>query len=105
MDLGVAQYVIGATFHQLIKNNFSGSAATRKPARDRQCLLDLRRRIRAHYLATGANRKRGAKSMIGRLTLKMFQPAKAGSVPRLKAKAAESRNLVPLLPLLCQEHY
>ena len=67
-------------------------------------MLHLRRRMRAFYLTIGADRKRGGRSMVGRITLKMFTPSKEGKVPRLRAKAAESRVLVPLLTMLCAEN-
>ncbi|CAK0805581.1 unnamed protein product, partial [Prorocentrum cordatum] len=93
MDLGIVQFVLGYMFWVLVKNNFARSTKGRAAQRHRECLIHLRRRIRSFYLQTGANQKRGSKSMVGRLTFEMFLPTNVGS-----------RALVPLLPLLCREN-
>ena len=59
----------------------------------------LRRRMRAFYRTRP--RARGEMSAIGKLTEGMLGQM---ATPRLKAKAAETRNLCPLLPQLCAEH-
>ena len=56
-------------------------------------LKHSRLRLRAYY--KGVKRERGKMTAIGRLSLPMLSSV---ATPRLKAKAAESRNLVPSCP-------
>ena len=61
--------------------------------------------MKAYYIQIGATKKESTKSMIDRITIKMVKPEKASAKPRLRAKAAETRTLVGLLPQLCAESY
>ena len=99
LDLGVTQYLIGAVFRELIENNFCGSDFIYVDMRRTANLKALRVRLRTYY--RGVRRERGRMTCIGRLSMPMLGPV---ANPRLKAKAAESRNLVPLLSVLCDEH-
>ncbi|CAK0840011.1 unnamed protein product, partial [Prorocentrum cordatum] len=100
LDLGVSQYLIGMILCLLLTNNFSQSQKSTKKLRMHDGLLHLRRRIRAYYLANPQ-----VTSKIDKISLKMFMPSKETAHPRLRAKAAETRWLVPLMPLLCRESY
>ena len=104
MDLGVTQLVVGQLFWVLCANNFARSAKRTKTMRLQDNLWHLRRRLKAFYKGLGpAGRE---KSKIDKITYKMFQPAgKVTKYSRLRAKAAETRHLVPLLPMWCQENY
>ena len=100
LDLGVCQFLIGAILYQLLTNNFSMSKKRTLPLRLHDSLLHLRRRIRAYYIASPR-----VTSKIDKISLKMFMPSKKGVAPRLHAKAAETRWLVPLMPMLCRESF
>ena len=100
VDLGIAQYLVGAVFRQLVENNFIRSAAIHADARRFDNLKHLRRRIWAYYQSIAL--PRGTRSAIGRLSLAQIGPL---AKPRLSAKAAETRNLVPLLVQLCEESF
>eukprot|EP00959_Pyramimonas_sp_CCMP1952_P315809 6609747-Pyramimonas_sp.AAC.1 len=57
--------------------------------------------MKAHYISIGAGTKQRNKSTIGRASLKMSQPPeKQPNKARLRAKAAETRRIVGLLPQL-----
>ena len=99
LDLGVTQYLIGWVFSTLIEANFAQSQEVYVFASRRENIRHLRRRLAVYYKSLG--RSRGTMSAIGNLTLLMIGP---NTNPRLKAKAAESRNLVPLLTQLCSEN-
>ena len=98
-DLGICQYLIGAVFMRLILKNFGKSTKLLAPMRHHENLKHLRRRLWAYYASLPRNR--GRMSAIGKLTSKMLGTT---AQPRLKAKAAESRNLVRLLPQRCREN-
>ena len=89
----------GMVFRRLIENNFAGSTYVYKDMLRIENLMALRRRLTKFYGCRP--RARGAMSAIGRLTLPMFGPL---GKPRLRSKAAECRNLVPLLKMLCAEY-
>eukprot|EP00959_Pyramimonas_sp_CCMP1952_P215295 4504802-Pyramimonas_sp.AAC.1 len=93
-------------FSLLIANKFSRPAKSTSKLRTHDSLLHFRRRIRSYYLTIPGHRLLGV-SRIDQISLKMFMPdqKKSKRVPRLTAKAAESRWLVPLLPILCLESY
>eukprot|EP00959_Pyramimonas_sp_CCMP1952_P188424 3940369-Pyramimonas_sp.AAC.1 len=55
-------------------------------------MIHLRRRLSSHYETNNFDPK--SMSRIQKLTYKMLAPARP---PRLKAKAAKTRNLLPLL--------
>ena len=99
LDLGVSQYLAGAVFATLIQNNFAKSDHVYVDMMRRQNLFHLRRRLSAYYRSLV--RPRGTMSQIGKLTLPMLSSL---AKPRLKSKAAECRNLIPLLPQLCAEN-
>ena len=99
LDLGVTQYLIGTVIMALIEGKFCKSDFMYVGMRWQANLKQLRLRLRAYY--EGVKRERGKMSQIGRLSIPMRSTV---ATPRLKAKAAESRNLVDLLPLLCEEH-
>ena len=99
LDLGVAQYLIGAVFRELIEHNFCRSDFVYIDMRRHANLKALRLRLRTYY--KGVRRERGKMTAIGRLSLPMLSTVEK---PRLSAKAAESRNLVPLLQVLCEEN-
>ena len=98
LDLGVTQFVIGAVFLQLCMNNFARSPAIHAETRRAHNIMHLRRRMWAFYKSQG--KSRSAQSAIGKLTYKMLGPA---DKPRSKAKAAESRHVLPLCVQLCNE--
>ena len=99
LDLGVSQYLAGALFMTLIKNNFANSDVVYVDMQRRHNMIHLRRRMSAYYKTQ--RRPRGQMSQIGKLTLPMLSSLR---LPRLKSKAAECRNLIPLLPQLCTEN-
>jgi hypothetical protein len=99
LDLGVSQYVAGLVFRRLIENNFARSTQRTADLKRFDNLHHLRRRMRSYYKTL--KRPRGTMSAIGRLTLLMLGKLKE---PRLKAKAAETRNIIPLLTQLCAEN-
>ena len=98
MDLGVSQYLVGSVFRQLIESNFCNSTHRHVDARRFENLKALRRRLQTYYGTL--DRARGTMSAIGRLTFPMIGELKW---PKLKSKAAECRNLVPLTVLLHNE--
>ena len=99
IDLGIAQYLVGAVFMQLIESNFARADVPYVWMSRQANIVHLRRRMRVYYKT--CRRARGTMSAIGRLTLKMLGST---TKPRLAAKAAETRNLVPLLAQLCGEN-
>ena len=98
LDLGVTQYLVGSVLWALIAGNFAKSEMATAELRRLENIKHLRRRMWAFYNANV--RTRGEQSAIGRLTFKMLS---SQTCPRLKAKAAESRNLLPLCLQLVQE--
>ena len=98
-DLGITQLLEAAVFMRLLLNNFAQSSSHFADMRLRDNLLRLRRRIRAYY--NSMPRARGTMSAIGKLSLKML--GHETDHPRLAAKAAETRNLMHLLPQICLE--
>ena len=99
MDLGITQLLIGKIFMTLVKNNFAKSLAPHAEVRLSDNMKFLRKRIRKYY--GEQSRSRREMNAIGRLTYPMLsKPA----LPKLKAKAAETRNLLPLCPLICREN-
>ena len=102
MDLGVLQYLVGAVFWTLVSNNFARSNSDQAEARRASNMLHLRRRLWAFYKSEDrASHEQGKRTKIGKLTLKQLGPH---AKPRLRAKAAETRHLVPLLVQLCREN-
>eukprot|EP00969_Alexandrium_andersonii_P008896 389276-Alexandrium_andersonii.AAC.1 len=99
LDLGVTQFLVGSVFRRLLDNNFCKSKQAFAKLKFRDNLRHLRRRMRAYYASQSI--PRGHMSAIGKLTEKMLS---SKDVPRLKAKAAETRNLVPLCVQLVSEH-
>ena len=99
VDLGVAQYLVAAVFRRLIENNVGGSERGNVGLIRAEGVKWLRRRMLAYYKTRP--KTRGKQSAIGKLTEPMLGPV---NNPRLKAKAAETRNLCPLLVELCAEH-
>eukprot|EP00959_Pyramimonas_sp_CCMP1952_P167658 3504061-Pyramimonas_sp.AAC.1 len=61
----------------------------------------LRQRLNAYYIASAEYFDRGQMSQILRLSLAQLGPPHN---PRLRAKAAETRQLIRLLPDLCREN-
>ena len=110
LDLGVTQYLVGAVLARLVSNNFVGSTARYKERRNLDNIIGLRRRMKTYYLNT--TRERGRMTEVGRLTLPMLsmgtKKKKDGtstkSHPRLKAKAAETRHLLPMLSQIIAEN-
>ena len=100
LDLGVTQYLIGAVFMRLVENNFAGVDMVYVGMRRHENMKQLRLRLGKYYKSL--HRARGTMSAVGNLTYAMLSSVQQ---PRLKAKAAESRNLVPLLTQLCEEHF
>ena len=99
MDLGITQLLIGKVFMLLVKNNFAWSRAPHAEMRLADNMKHLRRRIRQYY--SEHPRGRGGMSASGRLTCPMLSKPAA---PKLKAKAAETRNLLGLCPAICREN-
>ena len=99
VDLGVSQWLVGFVFIRLISDNFVQSTRTFAELRLQDNLLHLRRRMYAYYRTLP--RARGTMSAIGKLSMKMLGEQ---DKPRLKAKAAETRNLIPLLVQICAEN-
>ena len=79
--------------------NFAHSDVPNAELRKMENMKHLRRRSWAFYKSQG--RPRGSLSAIGKISFKMLGPT---SKPRLKAKVAESRSLLPLVPQLCREN-
>ena len=92
LDLGVSQYLIGAVFMLLVENNFAGCDFVYVGMRRHENMKHLRTLLKKYY--QGRTRDRKAMTEIGNLTYPMLTSVRQ---PRLKAKAAESRHLVPLL--------
>ena len=99
VDLGVAQYLVGALFRILLEGDVAGCGSDNVAVRRAEGMKHPRCRMRALYKPRP--RARGEMSAIGKLSEAMLGPL---ATPRLKAKAAETRNLCPLLPQLCAEH-
>jgi hypothetical protein len=99
MDLGVSQFVLGALFKQLVDANFVRSTAVRYERRRHENISHLRRRIKSFYKAQGLYGKK--LSCMNNITYKQLGNSRR---PCLKAKAAESRNLVPLSRLIAAEN-
>ena len=97
-DLGVAQYLIGMVFYLLVKNNHAQSTGSRDERRLADNMRHLRRRLKVYYRV----RMVGKKNMSRIQHLSWNQTD--GDHPRLKAKAAQTRQLMPLLPILCREN-
>ena len=87
IDLGIAQYLVGTVFRELIESNVCLSSATHKQKMRFDNLSHLRRRLSAYYQTM--EKARGTMSAIGRLTIPMIGPL---AKPRLSAKAADTRN-------------
>lgn len=98
LDLGVSQLLAAALFRTLLVENFTGCDFTHVELRNVYGLRQLNKRMWAYYKAHP--RPRGEMSAIGKLTMKMLGKA---SQPRLKAKAAETRNLIPFCAQLVVE--
>jgi hypothetical protein len=98
MDLGVTQYVVGAVFRKLVDNNFARSTALRATRRRHDNMLHLRRRIKAFYKSQPGRKA----TYINRISYAQLGTQKK---PRLKAKAAETRHLVPLVKQLAAESH
>ena len=88
IDLGIAQYLVGAVFRQLVDNNFCRSDMVYREANRQINVRHLRRRIAAYYISL--HRARGTMFAIGNLSLAQIGPV---AKPRLSAKAAEARML------------
>ena len=101
VDLGISQYLCGAILSILVEGNFAGSNARTILIRRHDNMKFLRRRMKSYYIANQAVLKRGQMSQIFKISLKMLGPR---DNPRLHAKAAETRQLVGLLPELRKEH-
>ena len=99
MDLGITQWIEGAVFMRLLLNNFCQSVRTFSELRLKDNLIFVRRLMYKYYQTLP--KTRGSMSAIGKLSLKMLGDQQN---PRLSAKAAESRNLAPLLVQLCKEY-
>ena len=82
-----------------MEGNFARCDLVHKEAVRAKNMMQLRRRMWAYYRS--CDRNRGSMSAIGKLTMPMLTSIRQ---PRLKATAAESRHLVPLLDQLCREH-
>eukprot|EP00969_Alexandrium_andersonii_P034139 1492994-Alexandrium_andersonii.AAC.1 len=96
IDLGLLQWLIGTVFWRLLLNNSFGDAgAIHAEGRLLHNLFMLRRAMRVYYRANPQLTR------IHRLTLKMLS---ARGKPRLKAKAAETRHLLPLAQALCAKY-
>ena len=97
LDLGILQWLIGSVLWELIQNNFmrvAGDVVFRRLAN----LNGIRRRMRAYYRQRTAE---GAQlSKIHRITMAMLGTR---AKPRLKAKAAETRHLLPLALHMCPQ--
>lgn len=100
LDLGVTQYFVALVFARLIVNDFAGSGKPIVFINRAENLRHLRRRMWAYYKTQ--KRNRATMSQIRKLTLPMLGNLRQ---PRLRAKAAETRNLVPLCVSLCQESF
>ena len=96
-DLGIAQWAIGTVFMNILLNNAFRSTMEHADARLMQNLIRLRKRIRAFYSKECTRET----SRIDRLTMKMLGTR---ALPRLKAKAAETRHLLPLAVKLVSEY-
>ena len=97
-DLGILQWAIGSLLWALLLNNAWGSQRTHAELRLRDNLHGLRARMRRCYTKECKQSKKI--SRIHRLTLAMLS---SRAVPRLKAKAAETRHLLPLAVKLTKE--
>ena len=98
LDLGIAQLVIGRVLRMLISGNAVRSTARRRAFRDQENLKMIRRKMKKFYKERP--RDRGTKTEIGKMTMAMLGTRKS---PRLKAKAAETRNLLELMPQLVRQ--
>eukprot|EP00969_Alexandrium_andersonii_P208772 9220568-Alexandrium_andersonii.AAC.1 len=99
LDLGILQWLIGSVFLALLVNNFLDSNMEHADARILVNLIGLRKRMKAYYKQ---KRRQGVVlSEILKLTLPMLATR---DKPRLKAKAAETRHLLPLARQLCVEY-
>ena len=102
-DLGTSQHLIGTVFWQLIIGNFAKSDARTVLVRNHENLLHLRRMMKAFYIQERIFHQKG-RCAIHKLTLKMLGDYTDLGKMKLHAKAAETRHLVPLLPLVCAEN-
>ena len=101
LDLGVSQYLVGMVLRRLVEGNVAGCPAGMQVGLKRfKNILYMRRRLAKYY--GSLDRSRGTMSAIGRLQESMLGPMK---IPKLASKAAECRNLVPLMVELCNESY
>ena len=100
LDLGTSQYIVAAVFAALITSNFCGSRQATVDLRNKANLFALRRRMKAFYIAEHELHER-TPTKIFRVTLK--QLGFFAEHYRLRAKAAETRHLIRLLPDLCRE--
>ena len=99
LDLSITQLVVGRVFRLLIAGNFARCRSKLKMVRDNENMKLLRRKMKVFY--QNRPRDRGTKTVIGKLTLSMLGTKKS---PKLKAKAAETRNILEILPELLEDY-
>jgi hypothetical protein len=98
MDLGVTQYLVGTVFRKVVTSNFARSRALRANRRKHDNMLHLRRRMKAFYKSQPGKKS----TYINKISFAQLGTDKR---PRLKAKAAETRHLVPLAQQLATENH